>query len=367
MNKKIAVLEGDGIGPEIVKESIKILNAIEEKYGHKFELNYAPFGASAYFSDGSCFPDKTKSICDEADAIIKGPIGLAVADMDKIPQKERPEIAALLPLRARYDTFANFRPVYLDASYSDISPLKEELISGGIDIMMIRELVGGIYFGEKTEGEATGMKYSVDVCTYKKEDIERIAYTAFDTAHKHKFKILTNVHKSNVLATSRFWNTIVDKIAKEYSDVTYKSMLVDNVAFQLVKNPIQFNGVMLLENMQGDIITDQGGGILGTLGLMPSACVGPKKGYVEPAHGSAPDIAGKNMANPYSMVGSVAFMLDKFFNLEEESTVIWDALKRSLKDGYRSIDIATKNTDKSKILSTTDYGNVIKKYILEAK
>ena len=267
--KKIAVLEGDGIGPEIVRESMKILKTIEEMFGHRFEYTYAPFGAGAYFSDGSCFPDKTKSVCDEADAIIKGPIGLAVSEMEKIPQKERPEVAALLPLRARYDTFANFRPIYLDASYSDISPLKEEIISGGIDIMMIRELVGGIYFGEKTEGEATGMKYAIDVCKYTREDVERIAYAAFEEALKNKFKILTNIHKSNVLATSRFWNSIVDEIAKKYIDVKYNSMLVDNVAFQLVKNPVQFNGVMLLENMQGDIITDQGGGILGTLGLMP--------------------------------------------------------------------------------------------------
>ncbi|MBN2040313.1 MAG: 3-isopropylmalate dehydrogenase [Spirochaetes bacterium] len=362
MQKMIAVLEGDGIGPEIVKEGVKVLNAIENKFGHKFNLEYCPFGASAYFSDGSCFPEKTKSVCDEADAIIKGPVGLAVTEMNKIPQAERPEIAGILPLRERYDTFANYRPVYLDKSYAEISTLKEELVSEGIDIMMIRELVGGIYFGKKVEGESTGMEYSTDECTYKRKDVERIAHVAFREAQGRN-KIITNVHKSNVLATSRFWNAIVEEIAKNYSDVQYNSILVDNVAFQLVKNPRQFNGVMLLENMQGDIITDQAGGLLGTLGLMPSACVGPDKGYVEPAHGSAPDIAGKNIANPYSMIGSVAFMLEKFFDLKEEASLIWDALKKVLKDGYRSSDIADKNTPKEKILSTADFGNKIAEYI----
>ena len=363
MQKMIAVLEGDGIGPEIVNEGVKVLDAIGNKYGHKFKLEYAPFGAGAYFTEGSSFPDKTKSICDEADAIIKGPVGLAVSEMNKIPQKDRPEIAAILPLRKRYDTYANFRPVYLDKSYAEISTLKENVVGNGIDIMMIRELVGGIYFGEKVEGESVGMEYSTDHCTYKRDEVERIAHVAFKEA-QNKNKVLTNIHKANVLATSRFWLSIVEEVAKEYTDVEYRSMLVDNLAFQLVKNPGQFNGVMLLENMQGDIITDQAGGVLGTLGLMPSACVGPKKGYVEPAHGSAPDISGKNIANPYSMIGSVAFMLEKFFDLKEEAGIIWSALTDILKDGFRTADIASKDTPKEKLLSTIGFGDRAKEYIL---
>lgn len=366
MEKMIAVLKGDGIGPETVKEGVKVLHAIEDKYGHKFKLEYAPFGASAFFSEGSCFPDKTKSVCDEAEAIIKGPVGLPVSEMNKIPQKDRPEVAAILPIRERYDTYANFRPVYLNKTYAGISTLKDSVVGEGIDIMMIRELVGGIYFGEKIEGESVGMEYSTDNCTYKRDDVVRIAHVAFKEA-RNKNKVLTNVHKANVLATSRFWRAIVEEVAKEYPDVECRSMLVDNVAFQLVKNPRQFNGVMLLENMQGDIITDQAGGVLGSLGLMPSACVGPKKGYVEPAHGSAPDIAGKNIANPYSMIGSVAFMLEKFFDLKEEAGIIWNALKSILKEGFRTADIAGKDMYKGKLLSTTEFGDRAKEYVLNYK
>jgi 3-isopropylmalate dehydrogenase len=363
MEKLIAVLPGDGIGPEITKEGIKILNAISEIFGHKFKLEYAPFGAAAYFSHGSPFPKITQDLCDEADSIIKGPVGLSVAEMDKIPQKFRPEIGAILPLRERYDTFANFRPVFLPPSLIHFSPLKKEIIENGIDIMMIRELVGGIYFGEKVEGEDTNMEYSSDNCIYKKAEVERIAYTAFKEASGRNKK-LTNVHKANVLATSRFWCKIIDKIAKEFPTVKYQSMLVDNVAFQLVKNPAQFNGVMLLENMQGDIITDQGGGVLGSLGLMPSACVGPKKGYVEPSHGSAPDIAGKNIANPYSMIGSIAFMLEKFFNLKKESDIIWKSLLNVLESGFRTIDLADSSVPKNMILSTVEFGDKVKESII---
>ena len=175
---------------------------------------------------------------------------------------------------------------------------------------MIRELVGGIYFGEKEEGTATNMKYARDDCVYTEEQVRAIGKIAFDEARRLGVK-MTHVHKSNVLATSRLWDAIIEDMAKEYDDVEYVSIIVDNAAFQLVRDPTQFNGVMLLENMQGDILTDQAGGLLGSLGLMPSACMGPEKGYVEPAHGSAPDIAGQNIANPYSMIGSIAFLLDK--------------------------------------------------------
>jgi 3-isopropylmalate dehydrogenase len=358
MKKTIAVLEGDGIGPEIVGESIKVLKAVEKKYGHEFELIYAPFGAEAYFSEGSPFPEKTIKICDQADAIIKGPVGLAVENMDQIPQNMRPEGGAILPLRKRYDTFANYRPVRLPKALASFSPLKENLIGEGLDILMIRELVGGIYFGRKTEGSQTGMKYAEDDCKYTDKQVRRVAIVAFEEARKRKAP-LTNIHKANVLATSRFWREVVEDVGKSYSDVEYRSMLVDNAAFQLVKCPLQFNGVVLLENMQGDILTDQAGGVLGSLGLMPSACIGPKKGYVEAAHGSAPDIANQNKANPYSMIGSVAFLFEKCMDLHRESEEIWNALFAVFEKGYRTSELAAPGYDKTRVLTTREFGDMI--------
>jgi len=362
MDKLIAVLEGDGIGPEITTEGLKVLKAIEIKYSHSFKLSPAPFGAQAYFSHGSPFPDETKAVCDTADAIIKGPVGLSVKEMDSIPQESRPEIGAILPLRKRYNTYLNFRPVYLPKELAHFSPLRPEIIGDGIDILMIRELVGGIYFGEKKEGLSTGMEYASDDCTYTRAQVTDIAKAAFSEAVK-KNSPLFNVHKANVLATSRFWNRIVEEVSDGFPEVPLHSILVDNAAFQLVKNPAQFNGVMLLDNMQGDILTDQAGGILGSLGLMPSACIGPEKGYVEPAHGSAPDIAGRNIANPYSMIGSVAFMLDKCFGLEDESAEIWRALFRLFADGYTTPELAGREPDGKTVLTTREFGDRIVKYI----
>lgn len=356
MKKTIAVLEGDGIGPEIVAESIKVLKAVEKKFGHEFRLDYAPFGAEAYFTDGSPFPERTIRACDEADAIIKGPVGLAVDKMSRIPQEMRPEIGAILPLRERYDTFANYRPVRLPKALASFSPLKESLIGEGLDILMIRELVGGIYFGAKTEGSATGMKYAADDCRYTYEQVRRVAVVAFEEARKRRSPMI-DIHKANVLATSRFWVEVVDDVARSYPDVEYRSMLVDNAAFQLVRNPTQFNGVVLLENMQGDILTDQAGGVLGSLGLMPSACIGPEKGYVEPAHGSAPDIAGQNKANPYSMIGSVAFLYEKCFGLERESEAIWNALFKVFEEGYRTVELAPPGYDPARVLTTSQFGD----------
>jgi len=358
MKKTIAVLEGDGIGPEIVAESIKVLKAVERRYGHEFELIYAPFGAEAYFTEGSPFPEKTMKVCDQAAAIIKGPVGLAVDKMDQIPQNMRPEIGAILPLRRRYDTFANYRPVRLPKALASFSPLKESLIGEGLDILMIRELVGGIYFGNKTEGSQTGMRYAEDDCKYTDEQVRRVAIVAYEEARKRRAP-MTNIHKANVLATSRFWKDVVEDVGKSYPDVEYRSMLVDNAAFQLVKNPVQFNGVVLLENMQGDILTDQAGGVLGSLGLMPSACMGPQKGYVEAAHGSAPDIANQNKANPYSMIGSVAFLLEKCLGLQEESERVWNALFAVFEMGYRTIELAPPGYEKSRILTTREFGDLV--------
>lgn len=365
MQKTIAILEGDGIGPEIVREAIKVLQVVEARYGHQFTLNYTPFGASAYFSEGDPFPEKTKQLCDEADAIIKGPVGLAVEEMRTIPQESRPEIAAILPLRRRYDTFANFRPVRLPKALASFSPLKDEIIGEGLDILMIRELVGGIYFGKKTEGSATGMAYANEQCTYTEEQVRRIAIVAFQEAQRQKSK-LTNIHKANVLATSRFWNEITEEVAKDFPDVPYHSMLVDNAAFQLVKNPSRFNGVVLLENMQGDILTDQAGGIIGSLGLMPSACLGPQKGYVEAAHGSAPDIANQNKANPYSMIGSIALLFDKCLGLQQEADEIWNALFTIFDRGFTTVELTALPHDDAKVLSTSAFGDMVVEIIQQA-
>ncbi len=264
VEKTIAVLDGDGIGPEISMQGKRVLDAVAQTYGHKFTYVHAPFGANAWQSHGHVFPEETKIICDSADAIIKGPIGNPSVDKLIENPDDRPERGALLPLRRRYDAFANFRPVFLPSSYSHFSPLKPEIIGDGVDILMIRELVGGIYFGDKVEGQATGMQYSRDDCKYTREQIERIARVAFEEACKRQCAV-TSIDKKNVLATSRFWNSVVCDVHKnEYSGIELRDMLVDNAAFQLTVNPRQFNGVMLMDNLMGDILTDQAGGVLGS-------------------------------------------------------------------------------------------------------
>ncbi len=365
IHKSVAVLEGDGIGPEIMTEGLKVLGAISRKYGPQFDLRYAPFGAKAFFDYGHPFPEKTKEVCTSSDTILKGPIGLSLTEMSKIPAELSPEGAALLPLRKMFDTYANYRPIFLPRSLADISPLRPEVIGDGLDILMMRELVGGIYFGAKEEGKFTGMKYARDDCAYTREQVERFAHVCFQEA-KERNVLLTNVHKKNVLATSRFWNAVFNEVKQQYPDVKYQERLVDDVAFQLVKNPRQFNGVMAFENMQGDIITDLGGGILGSLGFMPSACLNPQtgRGYFEPAHGSAPDIAGKGVANPYSMIGSVAFMLDKSFGLKNEAKAVWNGMTGVLSQGYRTKEVAGRDTPANRILSTSQFGDLVTKHIL---
>jgi 3-isopropylmalate dehydrogenase len=361
MKKNIAVLAGDGIGPEITTQALRVLDKVSQICGHEMNCVPAPFGAKSYFDNGSSFPEKTIGICDDADAIIKGPVGLAVTDMNKIPQQHRPEISAILPLRKRYDTYANFRPVRLPKALSHFSPLKPEVLKDGVDIMMIRELVGGIYFGRKTEGSSTDYRYSEDDCIYTHEEVRRVAVAAFNFAREHK-QPLCNIHKANVLATSRFWNFVIEEVASQFKDVPYSSVLVDNAAYQLMINPSQFNGVMLLENMQGDILSDQAGGVLGSLGLMPSACCGNDKIYVEPAHGSAPDIAGKNLANPYSMIGSIALLMEMGFGLKDESELIWKALFNVFESGFTTKELS-RGTDSSKVLGTVEFTDKVLAFI----
>jgi 3-isopropylmalate dehydrogenase len=325
---KVALLDGDGIGPEIMAEAVKVLELVAERNDVEFLLPHGAFGASAYFEHGHSFPESTKSLCDEADAILKGPIGLSHEESKKIPVDMQPERGALLPLRRRYNTFANFRPVFLPKGLAHFSPLKPEIIGDGIDLIIIRELVGGLYFGAKETGiNEAGLRYVKESLEYDEEQIRRIATVAFDTAMKRK-KVLHNIHKSNVLKSS-----------------------------VLCLNPGQFD-VMVMENMFGDILSDQGGGILGSLGLMPSACIGPDKAYYEPSHGSAPDIAGQNIANPYSMIGSVAMMLEMSFNMDAEAKNVWHAMQSVFAQGYSTPDLSKPGSGVT-MIDTRGFGDLV--------
>ena len=360
---KIALLDGDGIGPEIMAEAIKILKLVGIRNNITFELLPGAFGANAYFSHGHSFPDETKTLCDEADAILKGPIGLNHKESKKIPVDMQPERGALLPLRRRYDTFANFRPVYLPKGMAHFSPLKPEIIGDGIDLIIIRELGGGRYFGNKEVGtNDEGKRYVHETLEYDEDQIARIAKVAFDTAQKRK-KVLHNIHKSNVLKSSVLWNEIVGEVGIDYPDVEVEHILVDAAATYLCLNPRQFN-VMVMENMFGDILSDQGGGILGSLGLMPSACVGPEKAYYEPSHGSAPNIAGQGIANPYSMIGSVAMMLEMSFNMAQEARNIWQAMQSVFAQGYTTADLSTPGSG-IKMIKTNEFGDLVAKELVK--
>lgn len=354
---KIAVLAGDGIGPEITAQALRVLDILEQKRDVKFDCIDAPFGASAYFSHGKSFPEETIKACDEADAILKGPIGLSHEESEKIPVEERPERGALLPMRRRLNTYANFRPISLPAGMAHFSPLKKEVVGEGIDIMLIRELIGGLYFGEKERGTTEeGLRYVKETLDYDESQIRQILEVAFQEASKRKKK-LHNIHKSNVLMSSVLWNEVLEEVAKDYPEVEVIHMLVDAAATHLCLNPGQFD-VLVMENMFGDILSDQGGGILGSLGLMPSACMGPEKAYYEPSHGSAPDIAGKNVANPYSMIGSVALMLEKSFNMDAEAQAVWTAMQSVFEAGFSTGDLSKAGAD-VKLLSTTEFGDKV--------
>ena len=354
---KIALLDGDGIGPEIMAEAVKVLNLVAERNQVNFELESGAFGATAYFSHGDSFPDETKALCDSADAILKGPIGLSHEESKKIPVDMQPERGALLPLRRRYDTFANFRPVYLPKVIAHFSPLKAEVIGDGIDFIIIRELVGGLYFGNKETGVTeNGKRFVTESLEYDEDQIGRIARVAFETAQKRK-GVLHNIHKSNVLKSSVLWNEVMEEVGRDFPDVQIKHILVDAAATYLCLNPGQFD-VMVMENMFGDILSDQGGGILGSLGLMPSACMGPDKAYYEPSHGSAPDIAGKKIANPYSMIGSVAMMLEMSFGMDNEARNVWQAMQSVFAQGFSTPDLS-KQESNVKMISTDGFGDLV--------
>jgi 3-isopropylmalate dehydrogenase len=352
MNYNIAVIKGDGIGPEIVDEGIKILEKIGSKFNHNFNYTEALAGGIAIDTEGSPLPKTTLDICKKSDAILFGAVG--GPKWDSLPGIKRPE-QGLLSLRKELNLYANIRPAVMFESLKDSCPLRADIVEGGLDIVIVRELTGGIYFGKKYTSEDS----ACDHMEYEKYEIERIAHEAFKIAQKRN-KRVTSVDKANVLETSRLWRKTVETIAEQYPDVTLNHMYVDNAAMQLVTNPKQFD-VVVTENMFGDILSDEASMITGSIGLLPSASLGTNSfGMYEPIHGSAPDIAGQEKANPIATILSVSMMLKYSFGLLEESQAIENAVKEALAKGYRTSDIA-KNTEK--VITTKEMGNFISQLI----
>jgi 3-isopropylmalate dehydrogenase len=350
MHKNIAVIEGDGIGPEVTRQAVKVLNSIAEQFDHEFQYKYCLMGAVAIDKTGNPLPDETITTCLNSDAILFGAIGHPKYDNDPAA-KVRPE-QGLLKLRKSLQLFANIRPVSTYISLHHLSPLKSKIIEG-VDFVIFRELTGGIYFGKK-ELNAEGTQAS-DECIYSKEEIERIAHLAFQSAQKRKKK-LTLVDKANVLETSRLWRKTVKEIATQYTDVTVDFLYVDNAAMQIIQNPKQFD-VILTENMFGDIISDEASVISGSLGLLPSASVGSGSALFEPIHGSYPQAAGKDIANPLGSILSAAMMLD-YFELTEEAELIREAVNWTLQNGF-----VTKDIEPINFYFTSTIGELISDYI----
>ena len=336
MTYKIAVLKGDGIGPEIVTEAIKVLNAVGQKFNHEFSYKESLMGACAIDATGNPLPEETLENCKNSDAVLFGSIGHPKYDNDP-NAKVRPE-QGLLALRKNLGLYANIRPVAYYPALERFSPLKPERIEGS-DFVVVRELTGGIYFGEKGRNEKGDVAY--DNCTYSVEEIDRISRVGFDLAMKRRKK-LTLVDKANVLETSRLWRDTVKKIAVEYPEVELDFLFVDNAAMQMILNPKQFD-VILTENMFGDIISDEGSVIGGSIGLLPSASVGQKVGLYEPIHGSYPQAAGKNIANPMATILSAAMMLETSFDLVEEANAIRDAVAKAVENNKSTEDLNKEN------------------------
>lgn len=349
---RLAVIKGDGIGPEVVDCAIEVLNAIGKKYNHTFEYQEVLAGGIAYDTYGEPLPQKTLEVCKESDAVILGAVG--GPKWDDLPGDIRPE-AALLGLRKGLGLYANIRPAILFEALLDACPLKPEIIGGGMDICVVRELTGGIYFGERGYKETEMGKSAYDVMIYSEKEVERIAKIAFEMAGKRNKKV-TSVDKANILESSRLWRKTVEKVAKNYPDIELNHLYVDNAAMQLVRYPKQFD-VIVTGNMFGDILSDEASMITGSIGMLPSASLGDNnKGMYEPVHGSAPDIAGQGKANPIATIMSVAMLLKYSLNLNEESKDIEEAVKKALNEGYRTSDIANKG---EKSISTEDMTKVI--------
>jgi 3-isopropylmalate dehydrogenase len=354
IQKRIAVLAGDGIGPEVVDQAIKVLKAVEKAFGYDFIFKKGLVGAAAIDATGSPLPDETIALCDKSDAILFGAIGDPKYDNDP-NAKVRPE-QGLLKLRKTMGLFSNIRPVKAYNNLLHISPLKSDNIKG-VDFVVYRELTGGIYFGKKTRSEDG--QHASDLCEYSAYEVERIANQAFMAARLRRKKV-TLVDKANVLETSRLWRDVVKKLAVSYPDIELDFLFVDNAAMQLILNPRQFD-IILTENMFGDIISDEASVITGSLGLLPSASVGAKTAMFEPIHGSYPQAAGKNIANPMATILSAAMMLD-YFGLNEAAEAIRKAVDTLLEQ-----NIVTKELNAEKYYSTSDIGNRLSELILKLK
>ena len=362
MNLNIVCIPGDGIGPEVVAEAKKVLNAVCDKYGHQISYEDILMGGASIDVHGVPLTDEAIETAKAADAVLMGSIGgnTSTSPWYQLPPEKRPE-AGLLKIRKALNLFANLRPAVLYDELAAACPLKEEISQQGFDMMIMRELTGGLYFGERKTFEEEGQMKAVDTLTYSENEIRRIAMKGFDIAMKRRKKV-TSVDKANVLDSSRLWRKVVEEVAKDYPEVTLEHMLVDNCAMQLVKDPKQFD-VILTENMFGDILSDEASMVTGSIGMLSSASLNDTKfGLYEPSGGSAPDIAGQGIANPIATILSAAMMLRYTFDLDKEADAIEDAVKRVLKDGFRTIDIMPQDEEgKAKVtkVGTSQMGDLI--------
>lgn len=360
MEKNIAVIKGDGIGPEIVTEAMKVLDRVAEKFGHTFNYEQLLMGGCSIDANGVPLTEETIERCKASDAVLMGSIGgdTTKSPWYKLPANLRPE-AGLLKIRKSLGLFANLRPCLLFSELASACPLKTEISEKGFDMLIMRELTGGLYFGERHTEEVNGVMTAVDTLSYNENEIRRIAIKAFDVAMKRRKKV-TSVDKANVLDSSRLWRKVVEEVARDYPEVKLEHMLVDNSAMQLVKDPAQFD-VMVTENMFGDILSDEASMITGSIGMLPSASMNETKfGLYEPSGGSAPDIAGQNKANPIATILSAAMMLRYSFDMNAEADAVENAVKQAIKDGYRTGDIMS---DGMKHLSCSEMGSKIAEYI----
>ena len=360
MKMKIGVIKGDGIGPEIVEEAMKVLARIAEVYGHSFSYTQLLMGGASIDVNGVPHTDETLEAAKASDAVLMGSIGgdAKTSPWYQLEPSKRPE-AGLLALRKGLNLFANLRPAVLYPELKGACPLKEEIADRGFDMMIMRELTGGLYFGKRSTEEVDGVLVAKDELTYSETEIRRIAKRGFDIAMKRRKKV-TSVDKANVLDSSRLWRKVVEDVAKEYPEVTLEHMLVDNCAMQLVKDPTQFD-VILTENMFGDILSDEASMVTGSIGMLSSASLNETKfGLYEPSGGSAPDIAGQGIANPIATILSAAMMLRYSFDLDKEADAVERAVSAVLKDGYRTVDIMSEGMEQ---IGTKEMGDRVCAYI----
>lgn len=356
MEFNVTLIPGDGIGPEIVREARKVLDRVAEKYGHRFTYKEVLMGGCSIDAYGVPLTDEALATAKASDAVLLGAVGgrVGVDSWYELPPDKRPE-AGLLAIRKGLELFANLRPAYLYNELKGACPLKEEVADKGFDMIIVRELTGGLYFGERNTKEVNGVVTAVDTLKYDENEIRRIAIKAFEIAMKRN-KHIISVDKANVLDTSRLWRKIVAEVSKDYPEVKVEDMLVDNCAMQLVKDPAQFD-VVLTENMFGDILSDEASMITGSIGMLSSASLGAGRlGLYEPSHGAAPDIAGQDKANPIATILSAAMMLRYSFDLDKEAAAVEAAVKSVISEGYRTVDIMA---DGMKQVSTTQMGDLI--------